>query len=205
MNPENACRLLSLRRRLHCPWWVSADLCFHRSRLSLHHCSQRLLRLAVAAQFDEIQRARSIFSSSSPGRGPFPSRPSIRSAMRGALTGLLGYWRTRLSRGLHRHLLDHRLGVAPIFEIFYLISAPTPPQLVKQTAQSVDVAKELGHVAAGHGKDAIVRFAVQSVLSPPGMWTCWTRSNAVRRRRLSGWRRQPKRWPSIRSPRRPSG
>jgi len=44
-------------------------------------------------------------------------------------------------------------GIAPICEIFYLLRR-TAPQLVKETAQTVDVAKELGYAPAGHGKDA---------------------------------------------------
>lgn len=44
-------------------------------------------------------------------------------------------------------------GVAPMFEIFYLLRRAAP-QLVKQTAQTVDVAKELGYPPVGHGKAA---------------------------------------------------
>ena len=44
-------------------------------------------------------------------------------------------------------------GIAPIIEIFYLLR-PTAPQLVKETSDSVDVAKELGYAPLGHGKDA---------------------------------------------------
>jgi len=43
--------------------------------------------------------------------------------------------------------------IAPIFEIFYLLRRPAP-QLVKETAVTVDVAKELGYAPTGHGKEA---------------------------------------------------
>jgi predicted MPP superfamily phosphohydrolase len=44
-------------------------------------------------------------------------------------------------------------GVAPLFEIFYLLRR-TAPQLVKETAHTIDVARELGYAPAGNGKDA---------------------------------------------------
>lgn len=44
-------------------------------------------------------------------------------------------------------------GIAPICEIFYLLRRPAP-QLVGETCETVDVAKELGYAPIGHGKDA---------------------------------------------------
>ncbi len=44
-------------------------------------------------------------------------------------------------------------GVAPICEIFYLLRR-TAPQLVKETSETIDVAKHLGYPPNGHGKDA---------------------------------------------------
>src|ERR1700722_2807643 len=44
-------------------------------------------------------------------------------------------------------------GIAPIIEILYL-ARRTAPQLVKQTADTVNVAKVLGYAPEGHGKDA---------------------------------------------------
>jgi predicted MPP superfamily phosphohydrolase len=44
-------------------------------------------------------------------------------------------------------------GIAPVCEIFYLLRQ-SAPQLVKETAYTIDVAKELGYAPAGHGKDA---------------------------------------------------
>jgi uncharacterized protein len=43
--------------------------------------------------------------------------------------------------------------VAPVCELFYLLRRPAP-QLVNETAETVDVAKELGYAPTGHGKDA---------------------------------------------------
>lgn len=43
-------------------------------------------------------------------------------------------------------------GVAPVCEIAYLLRRPAP-QLVKETAETVDVAKALGYAPSGHGKD----------------------------------------------------
>jgi uncharacterized protein len=44
-------------------------------------------------------------------------------------------------------------GIAPVCEIFYLLRRPAS-QLAKESAYTVDVAKELGYAPAGHGKDA---------------------------------------------------
>jgi uncharacterized protein len=45
-------------------------------------------------------------------------------------------------------------GIAPLCEMFYLMRRQAP-QLVKQTAETVNVAQELGYAPSGHGKDAI--------------------------------------------------
>lgn len=43
--------------------------------------------------------------------------------------------------------------IAPLCEIFYLLRRPAP-NLVKETAETVDVAKELGYAPSGHGEEA---------------------------------------------------
>jgi uncharacterized protein len=63
-----------------------------------------------------------------------------------------GYWRSYLS-GYTVICWIVGFGIAPICEIFYL-SRRTAPQLVKDLAETVDVAKELGYAPSGHGKDA---------------------------------------------------
>jgi uncharacterized protein len=44
-------------------------------------------------------------------------------------------------------------GIAPICEILYLLRR-TAPQLVKESSETIDVAKHLGYAPSGHGKDA---------------------------------------------------
>ena len=44
-------------------------------------------------------------------------------------------------------------GVAPVFEICYLLRR-SAPQLVSQKSVTIDVARELGYRPCGHGKDA---------------------------------------------------
>ena len=63
-----------------------------------------------------------------------------------------GYWRSYLS-GYTVICWIVGFGVAPICEIFYLLRRPAP-QLVKETAETIDVAKELGYAPRGHSKDA---------------------------------------------------
>jgi predicted MPP superfamily phosphohydrolase len=64
----------------------------------------------------------------------------------------LTYWRGYLSAYT---VLCWFVGcvVAPTCEIFYLARRPAP-QLVKETAETLDVARELGYAPSGHGKDA---------------------------------------------------
>jgi uncharacterized protein len=63
-----------------------------------------------------------------------------------------GYWRSYLS-GYTVACWIVGFGIAPVCEIIYLLRRPAP-QLVKETAETVDVAKELGYAPRGHGKDA---------------------------------------------------
>ena len=63
-----------------------------------------------------------------------------------------GYWRAYLSAYTVICWIVG-FGVAPICEIFYLLRRPAP-QLVKETAETVDVAREIGYPPKGHGKDA---------------------------------------------------
>ena len=44
-------------------------------------------------------------------------------------------------------------GIAPVCEIFYLLRRP-PPQLVKETSETIDVKHALGYAPIGHGRDA---------------------------------------------------
>jgi uncharacterized protein len=63
-----------------------------------------------------------------------------------------GHWRSFLS-GYTVACWIVGFGIAPIFEILYLLRRPAP-QLVKETGETVDVAKNLGYAPTGHGKDA---------------------------------------------------
>jgi predicted MPP superfamily phosphohydrolase len=63
-----------------------------------------------------------------------------------------GHWRAYLS-GYAVICWIVGFCIAPVCEIFYLLRQ-TAPQLVKETTETVDVAKELGYPPCGHGKDA---------------------------------------------------
>jgi predicted MPP superfamily phosphohydrolase len=65
-----------------------------------------------------------------------------------------GHWRAYLSGYT---VLCWIVGsfIAPLCEIFYLMRRQAP-QLVQQTAETVDVAQELGYAPSGHGKDALL-------------------------------------------------
>jgi predicted MPP superfamily phosphohydrolase len=63
-----------------------------------------------------------------------------------------GHWRSYLA-GYTVLCWMVGFGIAPVCEIFYLLRK-TAPQLVKEAAETVDVAKELGYAPSGHGKDA---------------------------------------------------
>jgi len=64
-----------------------------------------------------------------------------------------GHWRAYLSGYTVICWIVGSL-IAPLCEIFYLMRRQAP-QLVQQTAETVDVAQELGYAPSGHGKDAL--------------------------------------------------
>jgi predicted MPP superfamily phosphohydrolase len=64
-----------------------------------------------------------------------------------------GHWRAYLSSYTVICWIVGSL-IAPLCEIFYLMRRQAP-QLVQQTAETVDVAQELGYAPSGHGKDAL--------------------------------------------------
>jgi len=63
-----------------------------------------------------------------------------------------GHWRSYLA-GYTFACWIVGFGIAPICEIFYLLRRPAP-QLIKETAETVDVAKLLGYPPSGEGEDA---------------------------------------------------
>jgi uncharacterized protein len=63
-----------------------------------------------------------------------------------------GYWRSYLS-GYTVICWIVGFCIAPVCEIFYLLRRPAP-QLVRETSETVDIAKEIGYAPKGHGKDA---------------------------------------------------
>lgn len=63
-----------------------------------------------------------------------------------------GHWRGYLS-GYTVICWIVGCGIAPVCEIFYLLRRPAP-QVITETAHTVDVAQELGYAPSGHGKDA---------------------------------------------------
>ncbi len=69
-----------------------------------------------------------------------------------SLSWQAGHWRAYLS-GYTVICWILGCGVAPVCELFYLLRT-SAPQLVKETAETIDVAKALGYAPSGHGKDA---------------------------------------------------